>query len=162
MTKLKLFMQIEGRRSIELIEVAEDAGPEAVLAAAAAFGLAIESAMVFAGEDEHPLHMGKPLHHQGVKNKHRVHVHRCKKIGVTLHYADTPEAHRAFPPTATVTQVKHWYVHELKMAPVDASEHVLQITGTNDRPDPYVQVGALVTSCCELAFSLVPVKRVEG
>lgn len=162
MTKLKLFMQIEGRRSIELIEVAEDAGPDAVLAAAAALGLAIEAAMVFAGEDEHPLHMGKPLHHQGVKDKHRVHVHRCKKIGVTLHYADTPEAHRAFPPTATVTHVKRWYVHELKMAPVDASEHVLQITGTNDRPDPDVQIGALVTGCCEIALSLVPVKRVEG
>jgi hypothetical protein len=53
-------------------------------------------------------------------------------------------------------------VHELKMSPVDASEHVLQITGTTDRPDPDVQIGALVSGCCELAFSLVPVKRVEG
>lgn len=62
MTQLKLFLQIEGRRSIELIEVSEDAGPDAVLAAAATFGLAIEKAMVFAGEDEHPLHAERPLH----------------------------------------------------------------------------------------------------
>ena len=27
---------------------------------------------------------------------------------------------------------------------------------------PDVQIGALVTGCCELAFSLVPIKRVEG
>ena len=62
MTKLKLFMQIEGRRSIELIEVAEDAGPDAILAAAAALGLAIEEAMVFSGEDEHPLAAVPPRH----------------------------------------------------------------------------------------------------
>ena len=116
MTKLKLFMQIEGRRSIELIEVAEDAGPDAILAAAAALGLAIEEAMVFSGEDEHPLHMDKPLHHQGVKDKHRVHVHRCKKIGVTLHYADTPEVRHAFPPTATVNHVKRCTVGTLLAA----------------------------------------------
>jgi hypothetical protein len=151
MSQLKLFLQIEGRRSIELIEVSEDAGPDAVLAAAAALGLVIDEAMVFAGEDEHPLHVDKP-----------VHVHRCKKINVALHYADTPEAHHDFAPTATVNHVKRWYVNELKMSPVDASEHVLQITGTTDRPDPDVQIGALVSGCCELAFSLVPVKRVEG
>jgi hypothetical protein len=118
--------------------------------------------MVFAGEDEHPLHSDKPLRHQGVKDKHRVHVHRCKKIKVALHYADTPEAHHQFAPTATVHHVKRWYVNELKMPPVDASEHVLQITGTTDRPDPDVQIGALVSGHCELTFSLVPVKRVEG
>ena len=89
-------------------------------------------------------------------------MHRCRKINVDLHYADTPEVCHKFPPTATVNHVKRWYVHELKMSPVDASEHVLQITGTTDRPDPDVQIGALVSGCCELAFSLVPVKRVEG
>lgn len=162
MTQLKLFLQVEGRRSIELIHVLEDAGADAVLAAAAALGVAVEGAMVFAGDDEEPLQADKPLHHQGVKDKHRVHVHRCKKIKVSLHYADTPEARHEFAPTATVNRVKHWYVRELKMSPVDASEHVLQITGTTDRPDPDVQIGALVSGRCELAFSLVPVKRVEG
>lgn len=162
MSQLKLFLQIEGHRSIELIEVAEDAGPDAVLAAAAALGLAIEEAMVFAGEDEHPLHPDKPLLHHGVKDKHRVHVHRCKKIDVALRYADTPAQRHGFAPNTTVNHVKRWYVNELKMSPVDASEHVLQISGTNDRPDPDVQIGALVSGCCELAFSLVPVKRVEG
>ena len=144
MSKLKLFMQVEGRRSIELIEVAEDAGPKAVLAAAAALGMAVEEAMVFAGEDEHPLHVDKSLHHQGVKDKHRVHVHRCKKINVALHYADTSEVHHEFAPTATVNHVKRWYVHELedvagrrqRARPADHGDHRPAGPGRADRrPD---------------------------
>jgi hypothetical protein len=49
------------------------------------------------------------------------------------------------------------------MDPGDAAEHVLQLTGTADRPDADTHIGALA-SCpdCRLAFDLVPLKRVEG
>ena len=83
-------------------------------------------------------------------DKHRVQVHRCKKINVALHYVDTQEVRHEFAPKATVNHVKLWYMAELKMSPVHASEHVLQITGITDRPDPDAQIGALV-SCCDLA-----------
>ena len=63
---------------------------------------------------------------------------------------------------ATVDEVKQWYVDKLKMSPVDATEHVLQITDTTDRPDPDVQIGALISGRCDVTFTLVPIKRVEG
>ncbi len=160
--QIKLFLQFEGHRPIELIEVAESAGPDEILAAAAALGAEIEEAFVFLGFDEIPLHREKRLHEQGVHEKARVHVHRCRSIRVLLHYADEPEMHHGFAPSATVEQVKRWYVHKLKMSAVDAAEHVLQITGTSERPEPDLQIGALVHGCCDLSFTLVPLKRVEG
>jgi hypothetical protein len=49
------------------------------------------------------------------------------------------------------------------MTPEEASEHVLQILGTQDRPSPGTHLGAL-TKCphCRLAFDLVPDQRVNG
>lgn len=162
MSELKLFLQFEGHRPIELIKVAEDATPDAVLKAAAALGADIGEAFVFAGHDENSLNPKKPLRQQGVEDKARVHVHRCKKIRAFLNYADERERHHDFAPSATVDQVKRWYVDKLDMSAVDATEHVLQRTDTTDRPDPDVQIGALVTGRCEVRFTLVPIKRVEG
>jgi hypothetical protein len=162
MTQMKLFLQFEGHLPIELIHVPEDAAPGDVLAAATALGAETHEAFLFVGDDEKPLDPEKPLRSQGVQDKARVHVHRCKKIRVALIYAGEPEKHHNFAPSATVDQVKRWYVEKLEMSPVDASEHVLQITGTTDRPDPDVQIGALAHCGCEISFTLVPMKRIEG
>lgn len=162
MSQLKLFLQFEGHRPTELIQIPDNATPGAVIAAAAALGAEIGEALVFASDDENALQPDKPLHKQGVQDKARVHVHRCKKIRVTLNYADEPEMHHNFAPSATVNQVRRWYVDKLKMSEVDATEHVLQITGTIDRPDPDLQIGALVRGQCDVGFTLVPIKRIEG
>lgn len=162
MTQMKLFLQFEGHRSIELIQVPEDAAPGDVLAAAAALGAETHEAFLFAGDAEDPLDPHRALRSQGVQDKVRVHLHRCKKVRVTLNFAGEAEKHHNFTPSTTVDQVKRWYVEKLKMSPVDASEHVLQIAGTTDRPDPDVQIGALVHCSCEISLTLVPVKRIEG
>jgi hypothetical protein len=163
MSTLKLFLQFEGHRPVELIQVPDDAHPGAVLAAAAALGANVEDAFVFGGDnDDNTLNSKKSLVRQGVANKSRVHVHRCKKIRAFLNYADEDPRHHDFSPSTTVDEVKEWYVDKLKMSPVDATEHVLQITDTTDRPDPDVQIGALVSGRCDVNFTLVPIKRVEG
>lgn len=163
MSTLKLFLQFEGHRPVELIQIPEDSDPDVVLAAAAALGANVEDAFVFGGDnDDNPLNRKKPLARQGVRDKSRVHVHRCKKIRAFLNYADEQPRHHDFSPATTVDEVKRWYVDKLKMSPVDATEHVLQITDTTDRPDPDVQIGALVLGRCDVNFALVPIKRVEG
>ena len=45
----------------------------------------------------------------------------------------------------------------------EAGEHVLQIAGTKDRPDPGTHLGT-IASCpaCKIAFDLVPDERVNG
>ncbi len=160
MSNLKLFLQFSGHRPVELIEVAAEATARSVLDAAAALGGPADGE-VFAADREAPLDPDTPLRAQGVKDKDRIHVHTCRQIQVTLTFAGDTK-HHPFRPSTTVAEVKAWFVDKLHMTPVDATEHVLQITGTSDRPDPDAQIGALVTSHCALDLTLVPIKRVEG
>ena len=161
MSELKLFLQFEGHRPIELIQLPESATAGDVLRAAAGHGAIVEEAFVFLVDIEEPLDPDESLHARGVKDRHRVHVHRCRKVKVALTFVDTT-AHHEFVPSATVETVKRWFVHHLKMSSVDAAEHVLQVSGTTERPDPDVQIGSLVHGACALAFTLVPTKRIEG
>lgn len=164
MTTIQLFLQFEGSRGIELIQIESDALGREILAAAVRLGFAGkpgEDAHVFGPEDEEPLKLDLPLSKQKIRDKHRVHVHRCRKVEVTLHFNDLTER-VAFPPATTVDHVKKVFVKAIHMSPVDATEHVLQICGSTDRPEPDTHIGSLVTGCCTLCFNLVPIKRIEG
>lgn len=164
MSNIQLFLQFEGSRGIELVELDGDAPGREILAAAVRLGFAethLEEAHIFGPEGDAPLKLDVPLSKQGIRDKHRVHVHRCKKIEVTLHFNELTEVMQ-FPPANTVDHVKKRFVHAIHMSPVDATEHVLQLCGSEDRPEPDTQIGTLVSGCCSLCFNLVPIKRIEG
>jgi hypothetical protein len=59
-----------------------------------------------------------------------VHLHRLKVIDVIVRYAGR-DVRRAFRPSATVDRIKHWSTRELGIAPSDASELMLQVSGTD-------------------------------
>lgn len=92
-----------------------------------------------------------------------LHVHRCCSVVATVTFNGVSKGHE-FRPGMTIAAVKKWAaVTEFGMKPADAAEHVLQIAGTTDRPEPDTHIGALVTCPdCNVAFDLVPLKRVEG
>jgi hypothetical protein len=93
----------------------------------------------------------------------RIHFHRCRHVGVAVTFAGEVAA-RNFGPGATVAHVKHWAAQlKFGMTQEDASEHLLQISGTHERPAPGVHVGALA-SCpaCRVTFDLVADQRVNG
>src|SRR5688572_28953502 len=56
---------------------------------------------------------------EGLKHGSRVHVTRCKKIQVTVHYVERTLEH-AFPPGVRVRAVKEWAVHQFMIKPTDA------------------------------------------
>lgn len=162
--KTKLFLQFEGHKKIELIEVAHDARVSDVLVAATHVGFCAKSfsdAFVFSGDSGDPLSLCAVLSEVGICSKHRVHIHSCKRIEVTVNFNGQAET-KKFPPSATIDKVKKRFVNKFELACVDASEHVLQICCTDKRPEPDCQIGALVSGCCEVCFDLVPIKRVEG
>jgi len=164
MSKIQLFLQFEGGRRLELVEVSSDASVSDVIQAAIKAGLSLEHAKeahVFGPEDDAPLKPDVLLEKQGIRHKHRVHVHRCRNVEVKLHFNECTEV-LEFPPSATVDRVKKRFVKVIGMSPVDASEHVLQLCGSTDRPESDTQIGTLVCGCCHVCFDLVPIKRVEG
>lgn len=164
MSQIQIFLQVEGNRRIELIKLDADALGHELLAAAIRLGFTehdAANAHIFCAEHDEPLKHDMPLSKQGIGNKHRIHVHRCRSIEVTLHFNDVVKEIK-FPPSATVAAAKKRFVHDIRMSPVDATEHVLQLCGCDERPEPDTQIGTLVNHCCSLCFNLVPIKRVEG
>ena len=92
-----------------------------------------------------------------------LHVHRCRRVLVTVTFNGVSKGHE-FAPGTTVADVKKFAaVREFGMKPADAAEHVLQFVGSAERPEPETHVGALVSwPDCRISFDLVPHKRVEG
>lgn len=164
MPKIELFLQFEGNRKIVLIEIDSEALVSEIIAAAIPAGLSGDEHHkfhVFNHEHDEPLAHDKSLKHHGLGHRHRIHIHRCHRIETTLQFNEVREVMH-FPPSATIERVKKAFVKSIKMSPVDATEHVLQLCGTTDRPEPDTQIGALASGCCTVCFNLVPIKRIEG
>jgi hypothetical protein len=167
MADIQLFIQGEGVREIRVLAISANATVRDLVAAVAALGFQAADdgkAMIFAEDTDDALPPGITLAAAGIHDQGSVHVHRCKKVAITVHFNGV-EKSQTFAPGATLHRVKQWAVGKkaFDLAPVDAAEHVLQVTGGTERPDEDVHVGALVHSPnCALAFDLVAKVRVEG
>jgi len=154
MNELQLILQGEHDRRIEVITLPSDAKAEVILIEAKRLGFAIEEVLIFIEGRDEPVELDVVLRNIGVGHRH---------IETVVHCQNKPTKQRAFRPHTTVGDVKAWYVGEIHMPAVDATEHVLQITNTQDRPEPDLTIGSLVHhDHCALDFTLVPRKRVEG
>ncbi len=163
---IEVFIQGEGLPKIKLIKLPEDAKVRDLIAAASSIGLTVvegESTAVFLEDADEPLDLEASLSASAIRPRCRVHLHRCRRVQVTVNFGTRSEGH-PFSPAATVQRVKAWAVKTFGLSEVDASEHVLQICQSQDqRPADDVHIGALVSGPhCLLCFDLVPKQRVEG
>lgn len=170
MSGMQIFLQVEGVRDIRVLELPPSATVRDLLKAAAEQGLAVaggeaaEAPAVYTEDAENPLAPGATLEAAGLRHGASVHVSRCRKVRVTVHF-NGKERSESFGPGAPIHRVKRWAVGKkgFELSDRDAADHVLQITGTPDRPDEDVHIGTLVQGRrCAVEFDLVPKKRVEG
>lgn len=163
MSKIILFVQVQGRPGVLELELADGATVGELHAALAAGGISVD-AETFVYIDESEGHLCHDPHERLPCLKHgtRVHVCHCRRIACTVNYLDKT-AERSFPPGTRVRAVKAWAVHEFRLNPKDAAEHVLQVCNSSDRPANDTPLQQLVSGRrCEVCFDLVPEKRVEG
>src|SRR5438105_15933268 len=106
MSKLTLFVQLQDKPGITEVEVPAPPTVDEIQGVMKAAGIdADKDWNVFVDEADEPL---KPRHNEvleGLKTGARIHVTRCKKINVTVHFQDKT-IDRAFPPGARVRAVK--------------------------------------------------------
>lgn len=164
MTKTIIFVQGEAAEELVEVELAE-ATFDGLREALTKLGIEInDEVFLFLDEDEEPL-KGKGKGKSavpGLKPGSRIHVTRCRKIAVTVHYLHRTEEHK-FAPGARVKRVKKWAVDTFGLEGPDAAEHVLQLCGTTDRPASDTALQKLADrKQCAICFDLVPEKRVEG
>ena len=119
--------------------------------------------LMFIEDRDEPVEGGLLVHEHAEACVIKIHVHRCRHIEVTVTFNGETVEHR-FGPGTTIARVKKWAAeHKFGMSPEDASEHVLQIAGSQDQPTPGTHLGSLVShGKCRLAFDLVPDGRVNG
>lgn len=125
-------------------------------------GLAGETLLFLEDADE-------PVNEQSIAREHigraglKAHAHRCRHVKAEVTF-NGETVHHHFGPGTTVARVKTWAAErKFGMSPQEAGEHVLQIAGTKDRPDPGTHLGTLVRCPeCRIAFDLVPHERVNG
>jgi|SRR6267154_860325 len=162
MTTISVFYQGEGVNGFERLETAAGGTLADVhRAILGKHGLAAD-VLLFLEEAEEPAEPSTPLVDLTGPKGLKVHVHRCRRIEVSVTFNSTRE--HAFAPSATIARVKRWATETaFPMSPEEAGEHVLQISGTDERPSPGTHLGTL-TSCpaCRVSFDLVPNERVNG
>ncbi len=160
---ITVFIAVQGHDRLLEVELPDNASIEIVYAAINKAGIEIgKDFILFHDEEDEPLEWKDHKRPEHIKPGGKLHLSRCRKIEVTIHYLDQTESHR-FAPGVRVRRVKAWAVKHFKLAERDAAEHVLQLCNSTDRPPTDTPLHKLVKQGhCELCFDLVPDIRVEG
>lgn len=168
METIELFVQGEGIPDIVLVRVPVAGTVGDILEAGRAHRRAdagdAGTFVIFLEDAEEALDPAATLEAAGIRHRGRVHIHRCRQVAVTVNYNGRQLA-RSFPPSATIRRVKRWVDSKegFDLRGVDATEHLLQVCGSNIRPDEDTHIGALVhLPGCPLCLDLVAKQRVEG
>lgn len=173
MAGIQIFVQGEGKREIRVLELAPGTTVRELAEAALAQGVTSQNGgghgggnavAVYAEDSDTPLPASATLEAAGLGNHSSVHLSRCTRVAVTVHY-NGQDRSETFGPGVPMHRVKDWAVGNkgFNLNPVDAAEHVLQHTGGSDRPDEDVHIGSLVGAIgCKVEFDLVAKVRVEG
>ena len=119
--------------------------------------------LLFAEDKDSPLDDKERISDHAGDSGLKLHFSSCHRIKVYITFNGATVDHE-FAPGTTISSVKRWTTESaFKMSAEDAGEHVLQITGTHDRPAPSAHVGALAPrKTCAVSFDLVPDERVNG
>jgi hypothetical protein len=163
MSKTIIFIQAEGKPGVTEAEITIPATVRDLHEIFKANNIDFEKGLeAFVDEAEAPVPHDAKAAVEGLKHGSRVHLTRCKKIKVTVHYLDRT-IERAFAAGIRVRTVKQWAVREFKLNPTDAGEHVLQLCNSAIQPPTDAALAELVSGqSCDICFDLVPEKRIEG
>lgn len=163
MKTIDIFYQGEGITALEHIEIGnhESFGTLCALIGEK-HGLGGD-ACLFIEDEAEPIADELPVASRAGRAGVKVHIHRCRKVTVTVHFKDK-SVHDTIAPGTTVARVKQWAaIHQFRMTEEEASHHHLQLAGTTVQPDPGTHIGTLVTSDkCAVEFDLVSTPKVNG
>lgn len=168
MADIDIFLQGEGIPEITLLRLPGHGKVRDILDAAQERGLCLagdeHSLLLLLENTEDAVALDLLLEEAHIGHRSRVHVHRCRRLEVTVNFNAEHRTH-AFSSAMTVERVQRWAVGEdgFNLPDIDATEHLLQLCNSNIRPDEDTHIGSLVQfPTCRLCFDLVPKVRVEG
>lgn len=109
------------------------------------------------GADTHvPADIDRTLDDLNLETHRHIHCHCCPKVDTTVHFSGK-ELNRKFSPATTIEVATRWSCMGLRLDPAAASDFILRLSNTTDRPPRRSQhLGELVYGGeCALSFDLV-------
>lgn len=165
---IDVFVQAEGQSKIATVKVPSTETVRGLINAAEREGMTPthgSGPTAASLEDaEEPAKLDDTLAQSGIVHRSRLHIHRCRRVDAKVFF-NGRTIERQFPPASTIGKITEWAVGTkgFNLDAADAVEHVLQISGTTQRPDEDEHLGTLVNApTCAVSFDLVPKQRVEG
>lgn len=115
------------------------------------------------GTDKHaPVDVNLTVEILELKRHRHIHVHKCRHVAVEVNFTGKTKRRR-FSPATTVGVVTHWARKKFHLESAAASEYVLQICNSTDRPRPDKHLGELVEPTkCSICFDLVKEVTPQG
>ena len=162
--QIEIYLHGAGTTEEKIIKVPEDATVRDVLEAAKNAGLAVDADTIILVEDaEDELAGDARLCDQGVKNKHHLHYHRCRKVEVAVTFNGQVKS-RKFAPSRKVKRVLKWAVEAFELNGVDAENKELRVGGASGTILQSQQhIGSFVHAPkCHLDLYLTAIVEVQG
>lgn len=125
----------------------------------------INKFFVFVGECDHtpteietthkPVDLNQIIADLELEKHHHLHCSHCREIDTNFYFLDK-ELNAKFFPATTIGETTRWARSNFRFDEAAASEHVLQISGTQEQPRPSQHLGELVKKGnCRLSFEIV-------
>jgi hypothetical protein len=162
--QIEIYLHGAGTTEEKLIKVPEDATARDVLEAAKKVGVTVDNDTFLIVEDaDDELSGDARLHEHGVKNKHHLHCHRCRKAEVSVTFNGQVKS-RKFAPGQKVKRVLKWAVEAFGLVGVDSENKELRVGGANGTTLQSQQhIGSFVNAPhCSLDLYLTAVVEVQG
>ena len=161
---IELYLHGAGTADEKIIEVPENGTVRDIIAEAKKLGLTEDfEAALFVEDGDHELDHAHRLQDCGIKHKHHVHVHHCRKIAVTVNFHADQKIHD-FAPGTRVRRVLRWAVKGFDLHGVDAENKELRLGGTDGTVLTANQhIGSFAQPPqCAVTVYLTPIVEVQG
>lgn len=160
---IEVYLHGSGTTEEKLVSVPEDSTVQDLIDAAKRVGFPdIPDLILVLEEEEEPLVPSARLRDCGVKNKHHLSCHTCRKIAVTVNFNGSAKE-RKFAPSRKVKGVLKWALSEFGLTGADAENKELRLGGTQGTVLQSQQhIGSFVNGSCDLLLFLTAVVEVNG
>ncbi len=159
---INIFFQGEGHKDIGHCELDADETIASLKSILRERKLIFDNTLIFLEDGDEPIMDDCTIRNFAKSGAVKIHFHRRRSVEVKVMF-NGESVGRRFPVSATIARVKKWAAErKFGMSKEEASEHVLQVSGSHDRPSPGVNLGTLVDCDNPICVDLVPDERVNG
>lgn len=160
---MKIYLNKEGQKAPSKVETTESVTVKELIRTHLPNGsdIVIEEYFVFKEDEETEIDINCRLDDSGIKDKHHLHCHKCRKVSVEINYNGGIYDLHASPANTAGNIIKRAADH-FHIDPMTIPDLILKTT-TGDTLDDSEHIGTRVKfPDCKIQLTLCPKKPIQG